>query len=112
MPPGAAGKALPLVAILHGYTQSPDDFAAGTGMNERARAQRFYVLYPAQSQDANPSRCWNWFRHDDQQRRSGEPAWLAGMTPAVMRAHRIDARCVYIAGLSAGGAMADIVAAA
>ena len=111
-PPGAAGRALPLVVMLHGCTQCPDDFAAGTAMNEHARKQGFFVLYPAQSQDANPSRCWNWFKHNHQRRGSGEPAVLAGMTQVVMQQHAIDARRVYIAGLSAGGAMAAIVAAA
>ena len=110
-PPGAAGRALPLVVMLHGCTQSPDDFAAGTAMNQHAREQGFFVLYPAQSQDANPSRCWNWFKHNHQRRGSGEPAVLAGMTVAVMQQHGIDARRVFVAGLSAGGAMAAIVAA-
>ena len=111
-PPGHVGRQLPLVVMLHGCTQDPDDFAAGTGMNERAREQGFFVLYPAQSQDANPSRCWNWFKHNHQHRDRGEPALLASMTQAVMKQHGIDARRVYIAGLSAGGAMAAIVAAA
>ena len=61
IPPGSEGRVLPLVVMLHGCTQNPDDFAVGTGMNERARTQGFYVLYPAQAQEANPSRCWNWF---------------------------------------------------
>ncbi len=112
VPPGAAGRQRPLVVMLHGCSQDPDDFAAGTAMNERAREQGFFVLYPAQSPDANPSRCWNWFKHNHQQRGSGEPAVLAGMTQAVMKQHGIDPCRVYIAGLSAGGAMAAIVAAA
>ena len=81
-------------------------------MNKRAREEGFFVLYPAQSQDANPSRCWNWFKHNHQRRDSGEPALLAAMTQAVIRQYGIDVRRVYIAGLSAGGAMAAIVAAA
>ena len=112
VPPGHAGRVLPLVVMLHGCTQNPDDFAAGTGMNNRAREQGFFVLYPAQSQDASPQRCWNWFKREHQQRGSGEPALLAAMTQAVLQEYAIDARRVYIAGLSAGGAMADIVAAA
>ena len=111
-PPGHEGRSLALVVMLHGCTQDPDDFAAGTGMNERAREQGFFVLYPAQSQEANPSRCWNWFKHNHQQRGRGEPALIASLTQAVMRQHGIDARRVYIAGLSAGGAMAAIVAEA
>ncbi len=111
-PPGAAGKSLPLVLMLHGCTQDPDDFAAGTGMNDLAAKQGFFVLYPAQAQGANPQRCWNWFKPNHQRRGSGEPALLASLTQAVIAQHGIDSRRVYVAGLSAGGAMAAIVAAA
>lgn len=107
---GAAGQQRPLVVMLHGCTQNPDDFAVGTGMNERARQQGFCVLYPEQSPDANPQRCWNWFKHNHQRRGSGEPALIASMTQAIMKEHAIDPRRVFIAGLSAGGAMAAIVA--
>ncbi|HSV51601.1 MAG TPA: PHB depolymerase family esterase [Burkholderiaceae bacterium] len=109
IPPGHAGRQLPLVVLLHGCTQDPDDFAAGTGMNERAREHDFYVLYPAQAASANPSRCWNWFKHNHQRRDSGEPALLADMVRSVTEKHGIDGRRVYVAGLSAGGAMAVIV---
>ena len=112
VPPGRAQRPRALVVMLHGCTQDPDDFAAGTGMNAHALEQDFVVLYPAQSQDANPSRCWNWFKHNHQQRGSGEPALIASMTSAVMKEQGIDPRRVYIAGLSAGGAMATIVAEA
>ena len=111
-PPGSNGKTLPLVVMLHGCTQNPDDFAAGTGMNQRAIEQSFCVLYPQQSASANPQRCWNWFKHNHQSRGRGEAELLANMTLAVLGQHGIDARRVYIAGLSAGGAMAAIVAAA
>ena len=109
---GGTGKGLPLVVMLHGCTQNPDDFAAGTGMNALAREQGFCVLYPAQSADANPQRCWNWFKHNHQSRGRGEAALLASMTLSIMQQNGIDSRRVYIAGLSAGGAMAAIVAAA
>ncbi len=111
IPAGAvsADHPLPLVMMLHGCTQTPDDFAAGTAMNEAAQAQGCYVLYPAQSQHANPQRCWNWFKHNHQQRGRGEPALLAAMTRQVMAQHRIDPARVYVAGLSAGGAMAAIL---
>jgi poly(hydroxyalkanoate) depolymerase family esterase len=111
IPAAADSTPLPLVVMLHGCTQNPDDFAAGTAMNELAQAQGFYVLYPAQSRQANPQACWNWFKHTHQQRGRGEPALLAGMTRKVMSQHAIDPRRVYVAGLSAGGAMAAILAA-
>jgi len=110
IPPAAGQRPLPLVVMLHGCKQHADDFAAGTAMNELARAHGFYVLYPEQSQQANPQRCWNWFKHSHQARGRGEPAVLAGMTREVMGRHGIDAGRVYVAGLSAGGAMAAIVA--
>ncbi|MDO8449595.1 MAG: PHB depolymerase family esterase [Rhodoferax sp.] len=109
IPPGAGDRALPLVVMLHGCTQHPDDFAAGTDMNTIASTQGFFVLYPAQSQQANPQRCWSWFKHNHQARGRGEPALLAGMTREVMAGYAIDPDRVYVAGLSAGGAMAAIL---
>jgi poly(hydroxyalkanoate) depolymerase family esterase len=103
------GRVLPLVVMLHGCTQDPDDFARGTGMNERARELGFLVLYPEQSQRANTSRCWNWFKHNHQARDRGEPGILAGMVRDVVARHHVDADRVYVAGLSAGGAMAAIL---
>ncbi|CAM3815505.1 PHB depolymerase family esterase [Polaromonas hydrogenivorans] len=109
IPPASFAEPLPLVVMLHGCTQNPDDFAAGTKMNEAALQRGFYVLYPAQTQHANSSRCWNWFKHNHQKRGRGEPALLAGMTRDVMSRYNIDPQRVYVAGLSAGGAMAAIL---
>lgn len=109
IPPAAGTRPLPLVVMLHGCTQDPDDFAAGTQMNDAGLAHDFFVLYPAQSQRANPQRCWNWFKHNHQVRGRGEPAMLAGMTRQIMAKYAIDPERVYIAGLSAGGAMAAIM---
>jgi poly(hydroxyalkanoate) depolymerase family esterase len=109
IPSSQAGKALPLIVMLHGCTQTPDDFAAGTRMNQLAEEQACFVLYPAQTQSANRSRCWNWFKRGDQRRDQGEPAIIAGMTREVQKRHGIDARKIYVAGLSAGGAMAAVV---
>jgi poly(hydroxyalkanoate) depolymerase family esterase len=109
VPPQAGQRPLPLLLMLHGCTQDPDDFATGTRMNDVARSQGCFVLYPAQSPRANPQRCWNWFKHSHQQRGRGEPALLAALTRHVMARHEIDAARVYVAGLSAGGAMAAIL---
>ena len=113
-PPGAAvgNTARPLLVMLHGCTQDPDDFAAGTGMNALARQHGVWVLYPAQAADANPQRCWNWFKHNHQQRGRGEAGWIANLTQTLLAQHQVDPARVWIAGLSAGGAMAASVAAA
>ncbi len=110
LPTGYRGQALPLVVMLHGCTQNPDDFAVGTSMNRLAEEQQCCVLYPAQPMTANSSKCWNWFKAEDQQRESGEPAILAGMTRQVLDTYALDASRVYVAGLSAGGAMATTLA--
>ena len=107
----SAGTPVPLVVMLHGCTQDPDDFAAGTKMNTIAEETGCLVLYPAQPQSANQSKCWNWFSKNDQQHERGEPAIIAGMTRDVMARYAIDPAQVSIAGLSAGGAMAVIVGA-
>jgi poly(hydroxyalkanoate) depolymerase family esterase len=104
-----AGRKLPLILMLHGCTQSPDDFATGTGMNELAAERGFLVLYPAQAPRSNQSKCWNWFAPGDQRRGAGEPALLAEMTAQVANDHAVDPDRIYVAGLSAGAAMADIL---
>ena len=102
----------PLIVMLHGCTQSPDDFAAGTRMNELAEQHGFLVLYPAQSQTANMSKCWNWFGEAHQVRDGGEAGLIAGLTRHIIANYAVDPARVFVAGLSAGGAMAAILGAA
>ncbi|ACB79650.1 PHB depolymerase family esterase [Methylorubrum populi] len=102
----------PLLVMLHGCTQSPDDFAAGTRMNALAEEEGIYVVYPRQSSRANAQRCWNWFEPGDQGREMGEAGIVAGLVRAICTEHPIDRSRIYIAGLSAGGAAAANIARA
>lgn len=96
----------PLIVVLHGCTQDPDDIARGTRFNEIAEERGFLVAYPEQPQKYNGLKCWNWFDAQHQLRDKGEPALIAAITQRVMSDYSVDARRVYIAGVSAGGAMA------
>ena len=103
------GQPLPLIVMLHGCTQGPDDFARGTRMNALAEERGCFVVYPAQAQGANASRCWNWFQPQHQERDGGEPAIIAGLVRELATTYGLDRERIYVAGMSAGGAMAVVL---
>jgi poly(hydroxyalkanoate) depolymerase family esterase len=105
----ASGRPRALVVMLHGCQQDPDDFAVGTGMNGFAEAEGVLVAYPAQPGSANASSCWNWFQPGHQARNAGEPAIIAGLTRDLMDEFDLGQEQVFVAGLSAGGAMAVVL---
>jgi poly(hydroxyalkanoate) depolymerase family esterase len=106
--------AVPLVCMLHGCTQDAVSFAAATLMNEAADRYGFVAVYPQQDRGDNPQNCWNWFLPEHQARGAGEPASIVAIIRELMGTTSrwtIDNRRVFVAGMSAGGAMAAILAA-
>jgi poly(hydroxyalkanoate) depolymerase family esterase len=109
VPTGKSDAPRAIIVMLHGCTQSADDFAAGTQMNRLADEHGFLVVYPEQAAHANASKCWNWFKPEDQRRGVGEPSLIAGIVREVAQRHGADPRRIYVAGLSAGAAMAVVL---
>lgn len=99
-----------LILMLHGCKQTADDFARGTRMNAEAEKHGLAVVYPVQTANNNAHLCWNWFTPGDQGRGAGEPAELASLMRKLTKEFGLKRGCVFVAGLSAGGAMAAILA--
>ncbi|WP_281041148.1 PHB depolymerase family esterase [Rhizobium sp. BK251] len=109
IPESAHDQPRGLVVMLHGCKQDPDEFAIGTRMNDIAETRGLLVAYPGQTGVDNASSCWNWFRPTDQMRGAGEPAIIAGITAELMSEFNLDRSRIFVAGLSAGGAMAAVM---
>lgn len=107
-----ATKPAPLVVMLHGCTQDPDDFARGSRFNELAARAGAIVAWPEQTGSHHPQKCWTWYDPANQAAGRGEPALVAAITREVMASRAIDPRRVYVGGVSAGAAMAVNTAAA
>lgn len=108
--PSTAAKGVQgMVVMLHGCTQNSSDFARGTGMNALAEEHRLVILYPQQARGDNAQSCWNWFSAGDQRRGRGEPEILAQMTLDLAGRHDVPRDRIFVAGLSAGAAMAVIL---
>lgn len=100
----------PLIVDLHGCNSSADEEARWSRFNRYAETDTFLVAYPEQSADANGSGCWNWFLPNQQRRDSEEPSIIAGIADTIAQAYDVDPARTYITGISAGAAMANIVA--
>lgn len=109
IPASASQGVAGVVMMLHGCTQTPEDFAAGTGMNALAEEHRLVLIYPKQARGDNAQSCWNWFSRGDQKRDCGEPAILAGIAEKICKTHGVERDATCVAGLSAGAAMAVIL---
>jgi poly(hydroxyalkanoate) depolymerase family esterase len=109
VPAGVDGTGAPLIVMLHGCTQGPEDLAVGTRMNALADRHGLVVAYPEQSRQANPQACWNWFQPVDQQRDGGEPEVIAEIVRRVAATFGTDGARTYVAGMSAGAAMAVVL---
>ena len=104
--PGAA-----LVVVLHGCKQDARGYDEGTGWSELAEREGFAVLAPEQRGGNNPGRCFNWFEPAQTTRGHGEVESIAAMVRHMVAEHGLDARRVFVTGLSAGGAMANAMLA-
>jgi poly(hydroxyalkanoate) depolymerase family esterase len=104
------GTAAPLVVALHGCTQTADQFRELTQWDKLAEAKGFLVVFPEQNANSNSQKCWNFFQGEHMQRGSGEPAEIADLTTWVEQNYTVNPDMVYVNGLSAGGAMASVMA--
>ncbi|MFB6243646.1 MAG: PHB depolymerase family esterase, partial [Halobaculum sp.] len=104
VPSGASGGE-PLVVMLHGCSQEPDEFAYATGANDLAEQEGFVVVYPDQSSFSNPYGCWNWYYDANTARGAGEGASITNIALHAAAEESLDTDRIYVAGFSAGAAM-------
>lgn len=96
----------PLVVVLHGCTQSAAGYDHHSGWSQLADEAGFALLYPEQQRANNPNLCFNWFQRADVKRDAGEALSIRQMIEAMVKAHNLDRKRIFVTGLSAGGAMA------
>jgi poly(hydroxyalkanoate) depolymerase family esterase len=102
----------PLIVLLHGCGQVARKFGADTGWIALAERLRIPLILPEQLDENNRGRCFNWFRPTDAGRGLGEALSIQQMVATAVERFECDPDRVFIAGLSAGGAMAAALLAA
>src|ERR1700722_1138218 len=110
LPPNVSGE-IPLVVVLHGCTQTAAGYDQGAGWSTLANRYGFALLFPEQQRANNPNGCFNWFQTGDIERGHGEALSIRQMIAKMVSDHAIDARRVFVTGLSAGGAMTSVMLA-
>ncbi len=109
--PADLPEGAPLVVVLHGCKQSAGEYDHRAGWSELADQAGFALLYPEQNHTNNPNMCFNWFRPRDARRDSGEALSIRQMIEAMVETHGLDRDRIFVTGLSAGGAMANVMLA-
>ncbi|MFD2031250.1 PHB depolymerase family esterase [Ancylobacter dichloromethanicus] len=109
--PEGLSEGAPLVVVLHGCKQDAPEYDHRAGWSQLADQAGFALLYPEQHHGNNPNMCFNWFRPRDARRDSGEALSIRQMIEAMVETHGLDRGRVFVTGLSAGGAMANVMLA-
>ncbi len=102
---------VPLVVVLHGCAQTATEMAEQSGWNTLADSNNFMVLYPQQKVENNLNKCFNWYENMDISKNDGESATIREMIQYAIQNYDIDPSKIFISGMSAGGAMTNVLLA-